>query len=187
MFDRLIDGLDAVSRRLVWFGGALLILSAVVVTVDVFARKLFNISLAGADELSGYAFGIATMLALAHALIHKSNIRVDAFYHRFPTGVRAAADLLGLILLVGFLGFVAYYGFNLLAESYAHSSRSITPLRTPLAVPQTLWCAGIAFCLFTGIVLLAAALGALMRRDWQAVERRIGVKTVDEQIEEETE
>lgn len=184
--DKLIDKFDALAKRFVWFGGSLLILAAILVTVDVFARKFFNLSMAGSDELSGYAFGISTMLALAFALIHRTNIRVDAFYHYFPAPLRAVADILGLVLLLGFIALITYLGFNMFMDSVHHGARSITPLRTPLAIPQSAWLAGLAFCLLTGLVLICAALAALVRGDWPAVQRRVGIMSVDEQIHEET-
>ena len=57
-FDNLIGGLEKISLRLVWLSGALLIAAAAMVTVDVILRKLFNWSLGGADEITGYVFGI---------------------------------------------------------------------------------------------------------------------------------
>ncbi len=184
--ERLIGKFDALAKRFVWFGGSLLILAAILVTVDVFARKFFNLSMAGSDELSGYAFGVSTMLALAYALIHRANIRVDAFYHYFPAPVRALADILGLVMLLGFVALITYLGFNMFMDSVHHGARSITPLRTPLAIPQSAWLLGLGFCLLTGLLLLGASIAALARGDWPAVQRLIGIKSVDEQIIEET-
>ncbi len=184
--EKVIDVLHGIASKLVWLGGTMLILSAAVVTVDVFMRKAFSVSLGGSDELSGYAFGIATMLSLAYALLHRANIRVDAFYHHFPRPVRAVADIVGLILLIAFLTMIARLGFNMWSDSLAFGSRSITPMRTPLAIPQGLWLAGLVFGVFAGLVLIGASAAALWRRDWQRVQALVGVKSVDEQIEEET-
>ncbi|USG59679.1 TRAP transporter small permease subunit [Sneathiella marina] len=186
MLNTLLTGCEGISKRLVWLGGILLIGAAFLVTIDVFVRKLFNISLAGSDELSGYAFGMSTSLAFAYAIITRSNIRVDAFYHLFPHWARIASDIIGLALLLGFMGLMAYLGFNLLADSYFHGSRSITPLRTPLAIPQTVWWFGLAFALATGGLILIASLVAVFQKDWTAIQRLVGVKSVDEQITEET-
>jgi TRAP-type C4-dicarboxylate transport system permease small subunit len=187
MLEQLIGKVDHVAKWLVWIGGVLLILAAVTVTIDVFARKFFNISMAGSDELSGYAFGISTMLALSYTLLHRGNIRVDAFYHNFPKGVRAVADLLGLALLVSFIAMIAYLGGNMFLDSVHHNSHSITPMRTPLAIPQGAWLFGLIFCVITGVLIFAAALLAVFRRDWSTVQRLAGIKSVDEQIQEETE
>lgn len=183
---KIIDRLHAVASGLVWIGGAMLILSAAVVTVDVVLRKVLSVSLGGSDELSGYAFGIATMVSLAYALIHRANIRVDAFYHYFPKPLRAVADIAGLALLVAFLSLIAYLGFKMWSDSLAFGSRSITPMRVPLAIPQGLWISGLLFGVVTGIILIFAGATAMWRRDWQSVQILVGVKSVDEQIEEET-
>ena len=76
ILDKTLKGLDGIALRMVWFGGALLVLAALIVTVDVILRKLFNISMAGSDELSGYAFAIATSLSLTYALLHLSLIHI---------------------------------------------------------------------------------------------------------------
>jgi len=184
--EKLLAGVEGISKRLVWLGGILLIGAAFLVTVDVIVRKFFNISLAGSDELSGYAFGMSTSLAFAYALITRSNIRVDAFYHLFPRWARVTTDILGVILLLGFIGLMAYQGWGILMDSYEYGSRSITPLRTPLAIPQTVWWFGLAFALATGILIVVASIGAVLRGDYEMIQRLVGVKSVDEQITEES-
>jgi TRAP-type C4-dicarboxylate transport system permease small subunit len=182
----VIGKFETIAQRFVWIGGAMLILAALTVTVDVFARKLFGISMAGSDELSGYAFGMSTMLALGYAVLHRANIRVDAFYQYFPAPLRALADIAGLVLLLGFIALIAYFGFNMFLDSVHHGARSITPLRTPLAIPQAIWLLGLGFCLLCGALVVVAAVAALVRGDWAAVQSLVGIKSVDEQIHEET-
>lgn len=184
-FDKLLSGLEGISLRLVWLSGALLILAAAIVTVDVIVRKVFGYSMAGADELTGYAFGISIMLSLSYAMIHRSNIRIDAAYQYFPSPLRAILDIFGMILLVGFIGFVAWRAGFLLSDTFEHWSRSITPLRTPLAIPQTLWFLGMAFAVITGITLIIVGLIGILKGDWKTVNQRLGIPTVDEQIKDE--
>ena len=43
---RLIDTAQGFSRILVWIGGAMILLSALLVTVEVFIRKFLNTSIA---------------------------------------------------------------------------------------------------------------------------------------------
>lgn len=182
----LLHRLETVSNLCVTLGGVLILLAAVLVTGDVIFRKILGLTIAGADELSGYAFGAATMLALSAALLNRSNIRIDIGYQKFPKPARALADLLSLILLVGFIAFVAYLGYGVVADSYQHGSRSITPLRTPLAIPQTLWFAGLCLAVITGVALIVHVATLIAKRQWDAVQKVAGVKSVDEQIEEET-
>ncbi len=186
IIDKTLKGLDGIALRLVWVGGALLILAALIVTVDVILRKLFSISMAGSDELSGYAFAIATSLSLTYALLHRSNIRVDALYQHLPEWLRCTLDILGNILLISFIGYVSWRASLLLADTYANQSRSISPLQTPLAIPQTAWFAGLVLFVVTGIVMTLASLIAFFKRDWSAIQQMFGIKSLDEQIEEES-
>ena len=64
MLDNLLNKAHGLSRIFVWIGGTLILLSALLVTVEVILRKLFNTSIGGADEISGYAFGVATSCLL---------------------------------------------------------------------------------------------------------------------------
>jgi len=181
----LLDKLNGLSRLCLVFGGFLILGAAFLVTADVIARKILGWTLAGADELSGYAFGISTMLALSAALLGRANIRIDIAYQAFSKPARAFADLLGLVLLVGFIGVVTVLAYGVVADSFQHWSRSITPLRTPLAIPQSLWFFGLALALVTGVVLILAVVSNIVRRDWSAVQTMAGIKSVDEQIDEE--
>lgn len=76
MIERLLSGAHRVSTWLVWVAGVLLIGSALLVTIEVILRKVANVSIGGADEISGYAFGIATALAMAYALFELSLIHI---------------------------------------------------------------------------------------------------------------
>ena len=183
---RLIDATHRFSRLLVWIGGGMILLSALLVTVEIFVRKFAGVSIGGADEISGYAFGVATSLGLAFALFERAHIRVDAIFLLLPGPARMALNFLGLALLTGFAGIIAWMGWGMLADTLAHGSRSITPMRTPLAIPQIPWLAGWAFFVLCGVLLFIGAIVALLRRDSASADRLIGVKTLDEQIEDET-
>ena len=183
---RLISAAHGLSRVLVWIGGAMILLSAFLVTVEVFLRKFFGTSLAGADEISGYAFGVATTLGFAYALFERAHIRVDALFTLLPRTARIVLNFVGLGLLIGFAGIVAWTAWGLVADTLTHGSRSITPMRTPLAIPQIPWLFGWLFFVACGCLLLVAALEATIRGRPAEGERLIGPKTLDEQIEDET-
>ena len=185
MMSRILVAAQGTSRVLVWIGGGLILLSALMVTLEVILRKLLGVSLGGADELSGYAFGVATTLAFAYALFERAHIRVDALYNLFPAWLRLIASFFGLLLLVGFVAVVAVMAWGLVADTLTHGSRSITPLRTPLAIPQIPWLAGWLFFGACGLLIGLAALVSLLRGDTAGAFRLIGTKTIDEQIEDE--
>lgn len=183
---RLIDTAHRLSRVLVWIGGGLILCSALLVTVEVFTRKFLNFSIAGADEISGYAFGVATSLGFAYALFERAHIRVDALFLLLPRAVRTALNFLGLALLIGFVAIVTRTAWDLVADTLTHGSRSITPMRTPLAIPQIPWLIGWMLFVACGVLLFIGSLHAVLTGRTADADRLIGVKTLDEQIEDET-
>lgn len=186
MLDRLLGATRTFSLWLTWIGGSLIVLSAFLVTLEVFLRKIFNVSLGGADELSGYAFGVATALALSYALFERAHIRVDALMNVFPKALRAPINFFGHVLLVGFALVVVSMVWTMVADTLQYGSRSITPMRVPLAIPQIPWMLGWAFFVFSGVLIALVALQRYLRRDEAGVQDLIGIKSLDEQIEDET-
>lgn len=183
---RLIDTAHSLSRVLVWIGGVMILGSAFLVTFEVFARKLFNYSIGGADEISGYAFGVATTLGLAFALFERAHIRVDALFILLPRVLRIILNFFGLALMIGFAGIITYMAWDMVGDTLKHGSRSITPMRTPLAWPQIPWLIGWLLFVAAGVLLFAGALWAVIKGDTAKADQMIGVKTLDEQIEDET-
>lgn len=185
MLERLLSGAHRLSTWLVWVAGALLIASALLVTVEVILRKFANISVGGADELSGYAFGIATALAMSYALFERAHIRVDAAYLFFPRWLRRIADLLGVILLVGFAAVITQTGWGLLTDTIEYGSRSITPMRTPLIYVQLPWLAGWIYFVLCGLLVIAAAVTWLLTGRAAKTDAMLAAKSLQEQIDEE--
>lgn len=186
MLDALLFGTRRLSLWLTWLGGTLIVLSAFLVTLEVILRKLFNISLGGADEISGYAFGVATALAFSYGLFERAHIRVDALIGVLPQALRPALNLFGHVLLVGFAFVVVCMVWGMVADTLEFGSRSITPMRVPLAIPQIPWLIGWMFFVFSGILIAATAIAKYLKKDTAAVQDLIGVKSLDEQIKDET-
>lgn len=181
---KILDCWLALSGRLsrygVWFGGLLVLASAFLVAFDVIVRKLFVVTVGGADELSGYAFAIGTTWALAFTLLQRANVRVDALYIRLPAGLCAVLDIVALLALGFFVGLLTWQAWAVLETSIAFSARATTPLQTPLWMPQSLWVAGLALFAFTWIPLLLRALVALLSGDLATVRRLAGARTIQE-------
>ena len=151
MLEKTLNGTRKLSLWLTWIGGSLIILSAFMVTLEVFLRKVFNISLGGANELSGYAFGIATAFSLAYALFERAHIRVDALFNVMPKSLRPIVNFLGLILLLGFALVIVLTVWDMVGDTLKHGSRSnhadarpacitTNPLAAGLDVFHLQWC-----------------------------------------------
>jgi TRAP-type C4-dicarboxylate transport system permease small subunit len=181
----LMTSLHRVAQAGLWFGGALVLLAAFVIAVDVVLRRLFNVSIGGADELAGYALAIGTAWGLGAALLDRAHIRIDSLYLLLPRGVRHLLDVLGVVLLVGFFLLVAWHGAGVVGQSWRSGSRSQSDLQTPTVVPQMLWLAGLVVLVVVGFVLLVRGLMLLARGDHVAVARAIGTRSAAEAIEAE--
>lgn len=181
--------LMAFARRLsqlsLWFGGALVLLAAILIGIDVLLRKVFETSIGGADELAGYALALGTAWALGPTLLDRAHIRIDSLYGIFPRWLRLAADLGGLILFVGFFGLVAWHGWGVAEQSWVSSSRSHTALETPTVIPQSVWLLGLLMLIVIGVVLLVYALALMARGEIGAATRVISTRSVAEDVEEE--
>src|SRR5262252_1993031 len=156
-----------------WFGGALILLAAVLIGIDVLMRKFLDRSIGGADELAGYSLAIGTTWGLGAALLDRAHIRIDSLYVLFPQKLRLALDLAALLLLVGFFALVGWHGLGVVSQSWISGSRSQSALETPTVLPQALWIAGLAAFVAVGLLLLAAALHLAVAGDLRGMAKLI--------------
>lgn len=168
-------------------GGALLLGAALLVAVEVLLRRTANISLGGADELSGYALAIGSTWSFAFVMLQRGNIRIDALYQYLPRPLAALCDLLALGALLGFFGLVAWHGGGVLAQSWRLDAHSNTALGIALVWPQALWWLGYAWFMVCGVLLSLRSLNAFMKRDWAGVNRLVGARTTEAEAREEIE
>lgn len=181
----LLAGIRRLSQWGLWFGGALVLLAALLIGVDVVLRKFFASSIGGADELAGYSLAIGSAWAFGAALIDRAHIRIDSLYILFPGRLRTALDLAGLVLFVGFFAMVAWHGSGVVMQSWTSASRSQSDLQTPTIIPQALWLVGLALFVMVGVVLLVEALLRLSAGDRAAAARLIGTRSAEEEVEDE--
>jgi TRAP-type mannitol/chloroaromatic compound transport system permease small subunit len=176
---------DRVALRAVWIGGALLLASATLVSVDVTIRKLFSLSVGGADELSGYAFAIGIAWAFPFAVLRRANVRIDALYQHMPGRIAAMLDLLALIALAVFVSVLARYGWEVLAASWKLDALSNSQLKVPLWIPQGLWFAGLALFFLTTMLLTLRVALALLAGDLATVRTLAGARSIQEEAADE--
>ena len=185
MLDRALKLAGWAALRGVWFGGSLIFLAAITVSVDVIARKLFTVSLGGADELSGYAFAIGCAWAFAFTLLNRANVRVDALYQHLPAKLCAVLDVLALVALGAFVAFLTRYAYEVLATSIQLKALSNSALKMPLWIPQLLWFAGLLLFAVTLLLLLLRALFALLAGDVATVRTLLSARSIKEDAQDE--
>ena len=185
LLDRWIAFARRLARMAIGIGGAMIFASAFLIGIEVLLRKMFLLSIGGADELSGYAFAIGTSWGLAFTLLDRANVRVDALYSHLGGRARAACDVLALTSLAVFVGLLGWHALQVLSTSLQFGSRATTPLGTPLWIPQGLWVVGFAMFLFSLIPLLLRTLSAVAAGDLATVGKLAGARTVQEDAAEE--
>ncbi|QXM26041.1 TRAP transporter small permease [Elioraea tepida] len=185
LLDRLIGVLGALARGGAWFGGALLFAAAFMIGAEVLLRKLAGISIGGADELAGYVLAIASAWAFGFALLSRAHIRIDTLYALLPKRLQALLDLVALALTTFFFGFLAWFAWAYLMRTVSLGARSMTPLQTPLAIPQSLWVAGLIVFVSLAALLWLRALIAVLAGDLTTSARLIGSRTAKQEVEEE--
>jgi len=185
--DRALDLAHRLARFGAWSGGALVILAAAVIGVDIAMRKIFALSIGGASELSGYVLAIGSTWGFALALLDRAHIRIDSLYVLLPTRVSAALDILALMVMLGFVALLTWQGWHVFSQSVQYGSRALTPIATPLQYPQFLWVVGLIYFVVVIVLLLARAVHAIDTGDLATVQRIAGSRTSQQDLEEELE
>lgn len=183
--DPALNLADRVGLRAVWIGGALLLASASLVSIDVTIRKLFGLSVGGADEISGYAFAIGVAWAFPFALLRRANVRIDALYQHMPARVAAILDLVALIALAVFVTVLTRYAWEVVAGSWNLGALSNSQLKMPLWIPQGLWFLGLALFFATTAVLTLRTALALLAGDLATVRALAGARSIQEEAADE--
>lgn len=179
---RLID----ISRGAVWIGGFALLIAAFIVTADVISRKIFNVTMSGSDEISGYVFAAATAWAYSFALLHRSNIRIDSLYNLLGLKVRACLDLLGLALLLYYAYVLTSTALEQFLYNWEYGASAQTTLATPLWIPQMFWVSGLCFFVLCLAFLTLWSALSIARGDFSTVNKIAGVPSITEEIDRET-
>lgn len=174
-----------VCRAGVWFGGVLFLAASVIVAVEVVIRKTIGATIGGADELSGYALAIASAWAYGFCLLERAHVRIDTLYVVLPVRLAAFLDLLAVTAFLAFFSLVTWYGFEVLRQTIEVGSRSMTPLQTPLVIPQSLWFAGLLTVVVTGVVLLVRATILFATGDLAACRQLVGSRSATDEVLEE--
>src|SRR5690606_41964038 len=111
--------------------------------------------------------------------------RVVWLYHHFPVRVSALLDWIALVALGVFMVYLSYYAMEMVEMSWDSSSAANTPLATPLWIPQGLWWLGLVWMCITVALMLVRASLALVTGDIELVKAICGVRSVEEEADEE--
>lgn len=184
-FGRPLAWAERIASVAIRVGGLVMLLAALLVAFDVTVRKLFNMTLGGADELAGYAFAIATSWSFAFVLLKRGNVRIDALYMHLPKRLCAWLDFLAVLALGTFAIVLTRYAYDVMAFSWALGARSNSSLQVPLWVPQLAWWAGLVLYVVTLMLTLLRSAALLIGGHFEQVHELLGARTAEEEAADE--
>jgi TRAP-type C4-dicarboxylate transport system permease small subunit len=164
--------------------GWLFVFCAFFITFEVIARNFFGWSTKSTTELSGYMLAIGIAWGLAHALAERIHVRIDILVNKLPAGARYPLHAVSLALLLVLAVAMSYGAWYITSESIDFRAADMSGLRTPLAIPQGLWAAGIAVFAVLCLVTLLEVLWLLVRGRGAEVERMLGSRTYEDEARE---
>jgi TRAP-type C4-dicarboxylate transport system permease small subunit len=132
LFERLIDGATLLS------GWALLALS-LLIAFEVIARKYFQFSLKGVDEIGGYVLAIGSAVGFSYALVMRGHVRVDLLLLKLSRRAQDWANWIAALAMALFSYVLLWRTLFVYEKTLQLGARSGTPLDTPLAYPQGVW------------------------------------------------
>ena len=174
------------TDRIALAAGWWLLLYAAAVCIEIVARKLLHTSIQGIDEIGGYTLAVVAAFGYSGALLGRSHTRVDFVLTRLSPRLQSRLNLLAMLSMAVLAGFLAEGAWRVLGESLEFQARSTSPLRTPLAVPQALWFAGLLLFLLTALVLAVEAVVGVMRAPPEVANRRYGPPSLQDEIRAES-
>ena len=165
-------------------GGYVLLGLSFLIVFEVIARKLFDFSLQGVDEIGGYVVAITGTFGFAYALIERTHTRIDIVLDHVPSQLRNWLNVLAYGLVAAASVFMLRYAYEALNESILFGSLSPTPLQTIMWIPQSLWVAGLVCFSITALAILVHLL-LLQFRDSELAFRLYGPPTIQQEVDRE--
>jgi len=121
---------------------SLLSIAFVTIFVHIAGRYVFRYPLFFAEEISRYCFIWTIMLGASIGLRRKAHTRVEYFINLLPQKGRKYLEIIVNLCIIGFLGFLIYFGFFLVSKT----------MNVPTAAMEWPW----------GLIYLAAPVGAIL-------------------------
>lgn len=165
-------------------GWAILALS-ILILFDILLRKLFNISIQGADEIGGFILAITATVGFSYALILNAHIRMDFLFVHFGRRLRAGLNLGALGAMGAFAGLLCWRALVVLWSSFEMQAHTSTPLKTPLAVPQAIWAAGLLLFFIVAFGLFVYCARLLLAGRTAAAADAFGALGPEREVDEE--
>ena len=180
---RLLHWCSGVSRWLAWLGGAALLLSACLISLDVVFRALWKVTFFESFEFSTYAFAIATAMGMSYAMVTRAHIRIELLYTALPGKWRAWLDVWSYVGLSVVSIALVYWCAQTVLGNWQSGARSNSSLSMPLVWPQGIWLLGLAWLALLSTLYAVFGLVSCLRGRTADASRMLGMASLQEEIE----
>lgn len=160
------------------------LLITVLICFDVLARRLLGFSSGSTTELTGYLMAVGMSWGMAGTLYERGHVRIDVLVQKLPLRLRVWLHLASLLALGVAAAFFVYGAFSLTRDSAQLGATDLSALRTPLAIPQGLWAAGLTLLLLAVIALLCRSVRQLAQGKADTVDRALMSRTYEDEAAE---
>lgn len=182
--DRFHAMVAAISLWMARIGGLMLVGSAVVITMEILARKVIHIPFSVGTELSSYALAISASWSFSYALLNRAHVRIDVIRNWTPPTVRFCLDVLALGSLGGVAMILAWFAWDTVDTSWTLGARENTSLGTLLVIPQGLWFVGLIWFAFVCLEQLGLVALAIMKGNRAGAAAIVTPPDVADEIDE---
>ena len=143
---------------MVYLSGAVILVMAFYVTIDVVSRRAGGPFSGATDEVSSYLLVMVSTWALAYTLRDGSHVRIEVLVSRLPSRIQAALNTCAVILMGLFSLMVSFQTWQLALTSLEMGAISMTPLGAPQVVPQTFLAIGFSMLFVESVAILGKKL-----------------------------
>jgi TRAP-type C4-dicarboxylate transport system permease small subunit len=119
-------------------GGLFLTLSVFIVVIEIVSRNLFAYSMVGADEIASFAVIWSVFFTASIGVKKNIHVRIDVLYFILPNAIARWIDALGTLISIFFTAYLTYSGWALVQESIMFGELTMTMLRLPIWIPQSI-------------------------------------------------
>ena len=156
--ERCLSLTDRLCQLIALISGALFLLLSFYVTFDALGRTFGGPYSGATNDISVYTLASAGTWGFAQALRTASHVRVDLLLPMVPPRQRYLLNIGNAFLIGVFATMTSFYCWGLVHASWVLDARSITPLQTPLVIPQALMSAGITALAVEAFIITAYGL-----------------------------
>ena len=144
----LLHYVDRLNRGMAFVASVMLGGTVLLILLEIFLWNFFQQTTLVADEYSAYGLAILVFWGAGLTLHEGGHIRIELILSRFPARIARWIEAVATAVATGFMGYLLYYLYRMVASTWRYESTSGTLTNTPLWIPQSImWLGAFAFFL----------------------------------------